>query len=191
MYIGSTVVFKDRINQHNSLLRRGHTNKALQNAVDKYGVDNFHFKILEYHTEPNKDNVTQMEDFWIQHYRSSGINLYNIRENASNNAGVRHSESVKQAQSKRAKEYWRDNAGDASRYAKERWLDPDCRERMIVNHCKYKAIIRHKDGRELTITNAYAFSQSIGAHGTHFKNMLLGKNKSCKGWTLVTLLEGK
>lgn len=46
-YIGSTVNFKQRWRDHKKLLNSGkHFNIYLQNAVNKYSLDNFEFKIL-------------------------------------------------------------------------------------------------------------------------------------------------
>lgn len=48
-YVGSTKDFKIRKQCHFSRLKNNsHTNKHLQNAYNKYGIDNFKFEIVEY-----------------------------------------------------------------------------------------------------------------------------------------------
>lgn len=47
-YIGSSINIESRYKRHISYLRNCiHPNKKLQNAVNKYGLDKFHLKILE------------------------------------------------------------------------------------------------------------------------------------------------
>lgn len=48
IYVGSSQLFKERINKHVRLLKSGkHFNSHLQSAIDKYGIDFFTFEILE------------------------------------------------------------------------------------------------------------------------------------------------
>lgn len=53
-YIGSSCAMYSRKNQHFSLLNRGiHTNKYLQRAVNKHGINNFSFEVVLYCDKEN------------------------------------------------------------------------------------------------------------------------------------------
>ena len=56
--------FKNRFYQHkNNLLKNKHCNSYLQNAVNKYGIENFKFEILE---ECDKEFLNSQENYWVQ-----------------------------------------------------------------------------------------------------------------------------
>lgn len=77
MYIGQSKVIRNRKNQHlNSLLKKKHYNNYLQRAFDKYGRDNFSFRVLE------NCEITELDDreaYWITYYKTNddkyGYNL--------------------------------------------------------------------------------------------------------------------
>lgn len=126
---------RNRYNQHNSKLRiNAHTNKHLQNAVNKYGIVNFVFSILE--SNISVINLDTREAYWMNYYGFD--NLYNIRKDPRSNVGLKHSSSVKEAQSIRAATWWKHNAGKASHFIKDHWKDPIIRQRYIDSHTKYK-----------------------------------------------------
>ena len=74
IYIGQSINIKQRIGQHKCDLRHNrHSNQHLQNAVNKYGIDNFEFTILN---TINKNDYTQeildnMEKEIISKYKSN------------------------------------------------------------------------------------------------------------------------
>lgn len=64
MYVGQTSDFKNRKSSHLSSLRRGKAaNKHLQRSFNKYGEDNFDFRILEL-CDPSQLN--EREQYWIK-----------------------------------------------------------------------------------------------------------------------------
>lgn len=70
-----------------------HANRHLQNSYNKYGKENFEFKILEY-CECKKDTLTSREQFFVDLH--SPDMLYNIRtECVDSNLGTHHSEKAK------------------------------------------------------------------------------------------------
>ncbi len=87
LYIGSTTdSFRNRFEEHIRRLRlKIHFNSHLQNAYDKYGEDNFKFKILE--VVNNKNNMLQVEQKYIDLYGKK--QLYNICYIAGNTLGIR------------------------------------------------------------------------------------------------------
>lgn len=62
MYVGKTKNFQKRKNEHFLALRKNiHNNQYLQNAVNKYGIENFKIEILE---ECNEYYLHSQEHYW-------------------------------------------------------------------------------------------------------------------------------
>ena len=87
VYIGQTNDLDKRKGLHYSYLKNNtHDNPHLQNAWNKYGENNFEFKILLY-CEPFE--LTRYEQFFVNVYTPEI--LYNIRlECVDSNLGVKH-----------------------------------------------------------------------------------------------------
>jgi group I intron endonuclease len=106
VYIGSTgkvnkykkwTGFKLRWLDHLSrLLLNKHHNKRLQNIVNKYGVEDLQFSIIEI-TKPK--NAIIREQYWIDYYDSFNNGL-NLRPVAESNLGRKTSTETKLKQSK-------------------------------------------------------------------------------------------
>lgn len=93
-YIGSAAkTFKKRWNLHKwQLKKNNHHNSHLQNSWNKYGADNFEFKILEY-VAP--EFCTQRETWWIQLFGTDTIELgYNLTSSGESILGFKHSQST-------------------------------------------------------------------------------------------------
>ena len=116
VYVGSTsqvskykkwTGFKIRWLHHiSSLLLNKHANKRLQNIVNKYGIEDLEFSIVEI-TLP--EDVIIREQYWINFYNSYNKGL-NLRPVAESNLGRTSSEETKLKQSisisKALKEKW-------------------------------------------------------------------------------------
>lgn len=78
VYIGSSLSVKRRITSHkNDLNKNNHHSVKLQRAVNKYGIENFEFDILEYMYFPkdyNKNTKIQylesLEEYYIKYFNS-------------------------------------------------------------------------------------------------------------------------
>ena len=89
IYIGSSINFKSRKYSHfKSLKNKKHTNKHLQNHVNKYGIDDFQFSILEYCP---KDKLIEREQYYIDTLNPE----FNICKIAKSCLGVIRSEETK------------------------------------------------------------------------------------------------
>ena len=88
-YIGSAVDLKKRWRNHLSALRRrGHYNKHLQRAFDKYGEATFTFSILEQIEDTSQLIIHE------QHYLGVLNSEYNILPFAGNSLGFRHTDEA-------------------------------------------------------------------------------------------------
>lgn len=68
VYIGQSVDIYQRWRQHKSQLSRNiRENEHLQNAWNKYGKDNFRFKVIE---KCLVDKLNEREIYWIDKYNS-------------------------------------------------------------------------------------------------------------------------
>ena len=76
LYVGSSVNINSRLSQHKYQLKKKiHSNQKLQNAVNKYGINNFRFSSLE--SVKNIDSLKDKERFWIDslNSRDDGYNI--------------------------------------------------------------------------------------------------------------------
>lgn len=104
VYIGQTSKCRpnDRWSQHKSDSKnlREEDHSALHLAMHKYGVEKFHFEILE---EADISLLDEREIYWISFYNSKVPNGYNISEGGkvprgipSKLKGIHRTEEVKQ-----------------------------------------------------------------------------------------------
>lgn len=78
-YIGQTTDAKRRFQQHKHLGYGNQDNKVLYYAINKYGINNFTFEIIESQVE----NYNERERYWIKYY-DSYENGYNETEGGEN-----------------------------------------------------------------------------------------------------------
>lgn len=85
--LGSSLNLEGPLNRHKFMLKiRSHPNKALQKDWDELGPDKFAFEILEEvktKEDPNfnlKDELTLMEQIWLEELQPFGERGYNINE---------------------------------------------------------------------------------------------------------------
>lgn len=89
-YIGSSINITIRLSKHkNELLKQKHCNGYLQNAVNKYGIENFEFKSLVI-CPPNER--LDLEQYLLDYYQAE----YNIRKIVDSNLTLKFSDEHKQ-----------------------------------------------------------------------------------------------
>lgn len=123
-YIGQSVDVNSRFVRHRYQLNKGiHANAYLQRAWDKYGVDNFEFKII---VECNEENLDLMEETYC-HQTSSDM-LYNIADDFTSRVGSKnpfygknHKKTSKCAMSQWKKKHYlgSDNPNFRNRWSEE------------------------------------------------------------------------
>lgn len=73
-YVGQSIDIYNRWKQHQSTSKNEKEQNKLYQAIRKYGIENFNFKILE---ECEKDQLNEREIYWINYYNSFN-NGYNM-----------------------------------------------------------------------------------------------------------------
>jgi group I intron endonuclease len=103
IYVGSAVLLSRRWKYHKNRLRRGlHHSQYFQNAWNLYGEENFEWIVIENLDEKclgldDQQILTILEErehFWVEYHRTNGT-VYNLREVAKSNLGVKYSEESK------------------------------------------------------------------------------------------------
>ena len=73
-----------------------HDNKPIHNAIKKYGVENFEFKLIE--TDIPEELIDERERYYIKHYNTFYLNGfgYNMTEGGQGIHGYTHTETTRQ-----------------------------------------------------------------------------------------------
>ena len=94
LYIGSAKDLYLRLTEH---LSNKQSNRALQNAIVKHGLDKFSYGVLEYFTYDSKlvsnKSLTDLETSYIEKY--SFEILYNFKRTATSMLGYKHTDEAK------------------------------------------------------------------------------------------------
>lgn len=103
-YIGSSKDLEKRKKEHwRMMLKNKHHSNYLQNAVNKYGIENFEFSILEF---CNIENIIIREQFYIDSLKPE----YNINICAYSRVGTKLSkEHVQKLKDRVFTQEWKDN----------------------------------------------------------------------------------
>ena len=101
-YIGQTIDFKRRKRDHiNNLKNNQHDNPKLQNAWNKYGEQEFHFRAWEFNIESSEE-LNKLECEYIKKFNSLLPNGYN-----ADLGGIeyhKHSEDIRKKISEKGKQ---------------------------------------------------------------------------------------
>lgn len=102
IYVGSAKCIYSRFRVHKNLLKKGkHFNTHLQSAVNKYGLENFNFEIMEI-IEVGKNNdykgfLQEREEHYISINNANDNRYgYNRRIKCETNLGIKFSEETRQ-----------------------------------------------------------------------------------------------
>ena len=87
LYVGSTIKLKKRYNDHNQKLTQNkHQSPYLQNFVNKHGINQLSFQLIEL-CEP--EQLITIEQKQINFYDAQGV-LFNLCKIAGNTLGYKH-----------------------------------------------------------------------------------------------------
>jgi len=106
-YIGKSSNINKRWSKHRKLLREDkHTNTHLQNAYNKYGIDNLKLEVIELCSE---EILNEREIYWINLFKSTN-NKFGYNKVGGGNGGRLNPESIaKMTASMRGKKQTQDN----------------------------------------------------------------------------------
>lgn len=101
-YVGQSGNIEARKRSHYSELKNGvHCNEYFQFAFNKYGFDNFEFRILE---ETEEGLLDIQENLWIKHYKSDQRDFgYNLDTGGHQNKHHSEESKLKMSKSKKGK----------------------------------------------------------------------------------------
>ena len=132
IYIGRSLNIEKRFREHK------HAEKAkvphpypIARAINKYGIDNFEFMIIEVVTDYMK--LDERELYWINHYKSNDPSYgYNIRIDCRNNKGFKHTKETKDILSAITKKQWENPEfrKAISEFGRKRLKDPEVQKKM-------------------------------------------------------------
>lgn len=104
-YIGQTQNCYLRVKQY---LRGNDKNRLIGQALNKYGLDNFDFVILEKNVKIT--DLDKLEQYWMDYYESYNLEKgYNLCREASTTRGYKHSLTSKKKMSDIAKQRYIDH----------------------------------------------------------------------------------
>ncbi len=93
IYIGQTIQsFKNRLNEHKKKMRNG-SKSPLYDALRKYGIENFEFKIID--TAVNQQELDSKEIFYIKQFNSRYPSGYNLTDGGAGTFNYRHTQKDK------------------------------------------------------------------------------------------------
>lgn len=96
VYIGLTIDLKQRYNKHRLNINDKQHQEDLYKAFREFGWDNFDYEVLEEFDFYNADQLSQLEDYYIQKYDSLAPNGYNMIRGGYNGAGLSKGKPVEQ-----------------------------------------------------------------------------------------------
>lgn len=144
-YIGSSINIKRRFLYHQKYLRRKeHFNHYLQNAWNKYGEENFEFKVLLY---CDKKNLLFYEQRAIDVYVAFGSGGYNLRPKAENQLGFKFSEESRKRMSdfQKGKVISKEHREKISKALRGRTVPKETREKISNAHKGVPLSAAHKE----------------------------------------------
>ena len=196
LYVGSAVSFKRRKRQHfRNLENNKHCNIFLQRSVNKHGIENHIFKVVE-HCE--KSELIVREQVYLDRYFDGGKMCFNICPTAYSTLGRKHTEETLKKISK-AK-----SGKNHHNYGKK--LSKETRDKVSEklsgeNHPQYgkkqskETIERRSKANKKSVEqwskdgefikkwdSAISASRELGIHNSNIGQCCKGKLKTCGGF---------
>lgn len=83
IYIGQSIDIKRRWYSYYSPDKNRNYTSLILNAIEKYGIENFNFEVLE---ECSKEQLNEREEYWISYFQSNIVG-YNLTKGGDHNVG--------------------------------------------------------------------------------------------------------
>lgn len=133
-YVGQSVNLKDRLYGHKTKLKHNkHKNRHLQFAVNKYGLENFTFNIIE---ECDVAHLDERERYYISLYKSDNEAFgYNIEPGGSRSIKTMSKQTrTKISESLKGREFTEEHRAKIWKANHERIISEETRKKMSDNH---------------------------------------------------------
>jgi len=159
VYIGQTIMKKpkNRWEFHRwTLNKQRHTNQHLQRAWNKYGQNNFEFKVIDHAN--TLEELNKLETKYIRQYKETG-QAYNMTDGGDN--AILSSESKQK-------------------------LSISLKENYLKNPLKEWGVVVSPRGQEINVISLSEFCRSHGVRRDRMKDLFSGKIEQHKGWRLKT-----
>lgn len=203
IYIGQTNNLSKRFRRHLKDLNLGiHHNSYLQRDFNKCkeitGDASFiKFEVIEELVDSTKEERNQKEQAEILKHFDNCNQCYNIRENDNSSlrgCGSYTPEETKQKQSESAKRVWESKAHKEliKSKIKEKWQNIEFKQKnaqaikqgWLSKLTKVRAVLVSPDGVEHKVFCVRDFTKTNGLNRTSINNLIKGKSKNYKGWTI-------
>lgn len=133
-YIGQSVNLKDRLYGHKTKLKHNkHKNRHLQFAVNKYGIENFKFYIIE---ECNITCLDERERYYISLYKTDNDEFgYNIEPGGSRSLKTMSDKTkLKISKSLKGRKFTEEHRNKIGKANHERIITEETKRKMSNNH---------------------------------------------------------
>lgn len=187
-YYGSTRKFSARFAEHRSSWVRGRGNKKIRNLLDKYGINNFKFEILEQCPKEEFENKEKQYidrdpkslNVWILPFSSKGCNLGNDVK-GKKFIGTPHTQETKEKQSRIMKKYFLTHEGTW----KGKSIPEEVKKKVSLGLKKYFSEHEHPNkGKSMSEESKKKVSESLKSHfaknGSHSKGKVLSDETKLK-----------
>lgn len=215
MYVGSTVNWLHRLNQHFSDLgKRKHQNKSIQDDYDICGKHGFSFYILEFLKSSVEQLLIEREQHWIDKLNPA----YNVNQKAGRHIdgyirspeaklkrrqtmlGRKRSKESRERQSKSMLIYYQTHKKIISDEQKKKLSElntgknnpnwgkqrsPESRQRTSDAVSKIKVRLLSPSGIEYSVDKLGQFCRKLELNYFAIRRVAIGYRKSYKGWTKV------
>lgn len=189
VYIGSTVQTpKQRWSEHRSYAKvTKERNNHFHNAIRKYGVDKFHFTVIqEVEVSTDLELRKVYEQYWIDDYIQRGIKLYNTKRNAERSQfGLKQTEYQKQRMREIHTGVKNPAKGSAFRGKNHSPEHIAKRTESLIRSMNNTFRFLSPDGQTYETNNLSAFSRQFGLDVSAMSSVHRGIRPSHKGWTLA------
>ena len=139
-YFGQSVNLKDRLYGHKTKLKHNkHKNRHLQFAVNKYGIENFNFYIVE---ECDISCLDERERYYISLYNTDNCKFgYNIEPGGSHSLKTLSDETkLKISEALKGREFTEEHRSKIGKANHERTISDKTRKKMSDNHADVSGV---------------------------------------------------
>lgn len=186
IYVGQTCrTFEERMGE-----RLRHKNTTLGRALEKYGVDNFEYGIVD--EAETIEELNEKEIFWIKKLNSMAPNGYNLCEGGDNTLGYFHREESKKKMSLSRKGsfkgeenpfFGKKHTSETRKRMREAWTEErkDQLRLMVKTRKQHTVKVRNVDTGEV-FESVKKAAEKYNLKDTHISRVCKGKRNRTGGF---------